>query len=168
MGHFLLTRLLRERIVASAPARIITVASRAHIFARHIDWDAVQRPTRTLFAVHEYAVSKLANVLFSAELGRHLHATAVSTYALHPGVVNSDIWRSLPSPLRALNRLRLISPREGASTTLYCALDAPAEQTGLYYSDCAVKRPSAVAEDASLAETLWQRSEDWIAQRGYA
>src|SRR5262249_21981204 len=72
MGHFLLTQLLLERIKDSAPARIVTVASRAHRRVEGIDWRALQRPTATFTGVREYCVSKLANVLFSAELGRRL------------------------------------------------------------------------------------------------
>ena len=166
MGHFLLTRLLQERLVQSAPARIVTVSSRAHLLARHIEWDALLRPTRSLFGVKEYAVSKLANVLFSAELGRRLAQSGVSTYALHPGVVDSEIWRALPSPLRMLNRMRLISTQQGALTTLYCATSAPAEETGLYYADCRVRPPSPLAQDAMLGELLWQQSERWLRERG--
>ena len=76
IGHFLFTQLLLERIKHSAPARIVTVASRAHYRARGIDWDAVRQPTKTTAALPEYGVSKLANVLFSAELARRLQGTA--------------------------------------------------------------------------------------------
>jgi NAD(P)-dependent dehydrogenase (short-subunit alcohol dehydrogenase family) len=89
VGHFLLTTLLLDRIRASAPARIVTLASKAHYRAPGIDWDAVRRPTKTRTALHEYGVSKLANVLFSAELARRLAGTGVTTYSLHPGVVAS-------------------------------------------------------------------------------
>ena len=98
LGHFLLTQLLLERLRASAPARIVTVASRAHTRTSGIDWDALRQPTRTRTGIHEYAVSKLANVWFSAELGRRLAGSGVHTYALHPGVVASDVWRSVPWP----------------------------------------------------------------------
>jgi NAD(P)-dependent dehydrogenase (short-subunit alcohol dehydrogenase family) len=127
-----------------------------------IDWEAVRRPTATALAAKEYCVSKLANVLFSAELGRRLRGRGISTYSLHPGTVDSDIWRSLPGPLRALNRLRLISTEAGAQTTLYCALTASAEETGLYYSECRPKTPSNAAQSTALAEELWRRSEDWV------
>jgi NAD(P)-dependent dehydrogenase (short-subunit alcohol dehydrogenase family) len=164
MGHFLLTNLLLERLRSSAPARIVTVASRAHRQVRGIDWPALRRPTATALGVREYAVSKLANVLFSAELGRQLQGSGVTTCALHPGVVDSDIWRTLPRPLRALNRLRLVSPQAGAMTTLHCALSpAAAHETGLYYSDCRPVLPSAAARDAALAGELWRRSQDALA-----
>src|SRR5215470_15714654 len=152
MGHFLLTQLLLERIRRSAPARIVTVASRAHRRVGGIDWAAVRKPTATLTGVREYCVSKLANVLFSAELGRRLEGSGVSTYALHPGVVDSDIWRRLPGPLRALNRLRLISNEEGARTTLHCALsEAAGGETGLYYSESLPTPPSAAGQSRALA-----------------
>ena len=161
MGHFLLTQLLLERLRESAPARIVVVASRAHIRVRGIDWDAVRQPARSFMGLREYCASKLANVLFSAELGRRLRGSGVSTYALHPGVIDSDLWRMFPRPLRALNRIVMISNAEGAKTTLHCAISAPAEESGLYYSDCRPVSPSAAARDLSLAQELWRRSEDW-------
>jgi NAD(P)-dependent dehydrogenase (short-subunit alcohol dehydrogenase family) len=163
MGHFALTHGLRARIVQSAPARIVTVASRAHRHAGGIDWDAVRRPTASWTGVREYATSKLANILFSAELGRQLRDSGVTTHALHPGVIDTEIWRALPAPLRAVNRMRgLISAEEGAKTTLYCSLSAPAGETGLYYADCRVATPTAPAQDPDLARELWQRSEAWL------
>jgi NAD(P)-dependent dehydrogenase (short-subunit alcohol dehydrogenase family) len=163
MGHFLLTQLLLDRLKESAPARIVTVASRAHTYVKGIDWNALRRPTASLLGVKEYGISKLANVLFSAALARRLRGSGVSTYALHPGVINSEFWRMLPSPLRALNRLRLISTEAGAKTTLHCALSSTvAEETGLYYSDCRPTLPSAAGQDVALSEELWQRSAGWV------
>ena len=164
MGHFLLTQLLLERLRASAPARIVTVASRAHTRTDGVDWDALRRPTRTRTAIHEYAVSKLANVWFSAELARRLEGSGVTTYALHPGVVASDVWRSVPWPFRSLIKLRMLSTDEGAKTSLYCAT-APecAGESGLYYDKCRVRTPSALGHDSALAQELWRRSEAWLA-----
>ncbi len=163
LGHFLLTQLLLERIRQSAPARIVTVASRAHYRSPGIDWDAVHQRTLAVTGFPEYATSKLANVLFSAELGRLLAGSGVTTYSLHPGVVASDVWRAVPAPLRWLIKLRMISTEEGALTTLHCAT-APevAEQTGLYYDKCRSKTPSPVAQDRKLAADLWKRSADWV------
>lgn len=163
LGHFLLTQLLLDRIKASAPARIVTVASKAHYRAPGIDWQAVRERTRTATALKEYCVSKLANVLFSAELGRRLSGSGVSTYSLHPGVVGTDVWRSLPWPLRAIMKLATISPEKGARTTLHCATSSSvATETGLYYDECRPKRPSRIAQDTALAAELWNRSEDWL------
>ena len=152
-----------ERIRASVPARIVTVASRAHYRAHGIDWDAVHQPTRSGTGLSEYSVSKLANVLFSSELGRKLAGSGVSTYSLHPGVVASDVWRSVPWPLRSLIKLTMISTEEGAATTLYCATSTEAgQQTGLYYDRCLRKEPSKTAQDLELAAELWKRSEEWV------
>src|SRR6185295_20221144 len=96
VGHFLLTRLLQDKVRQAAPARIVTVASKAHYRAKTIDFDAVRKPTVTRTALAEYGVAKLANVLFSAELARKLAGTGVTTYSLHPGVVASDVWRTVP------------------------------------------------------------------------
>jgi retinol dehydrogenase 12 len=163
VGHFLLTQLLTERLRQSAPARVVTVASRAHYRAKGIDWEAVRRPTAHRFALPEYCVSKLANVLFSAELARRLAGSGVSTYALHPGVVASDIWRPFPRPLRWLVTRRMLTTEQGALTTLHCATaDAVSNETGLYYDDCRARTPSALARDAGLALDLWRRSEQWV------
>ncbi len=163
VGHFLLTQLLVAHIRKSAPARIITVASRAHTRVSGIDWDAVRKPTKTLTGIHEYGVSKLANVLFSYELGRRLHGSGVHTYSLHPGVVASDVWRSVPWPVRALLKLNMISPEQGAATSLYCAISAEAgQETGQYYDKCRAKDVSKAGRNTLLAAELWQRSEDWV------
>ncbi len=163
MGHFLLTQLLLKRLKSSAPARIVTVASRAHRRAPGIDWKALREPTRTTSAITEYGVSKLANILFSAELARRLAGSGVTTYSLHPGVVASDVWRSAPWLLRSLVKPFMLSTDKGAATTLYCATDPGlANQTGLYYDRCRVKEPSKLAQDLALAAELWRRSEDWV------
>lgn len=170
LGHFLLTQLLLDRIKASAPARIVTVASRAHTRISGLDFERLRETTRGLTGFAEYGRSKLCNVLFSAELGRRLAGTGVTTYALHPGVVASDVWRQVPWPFRWLIKLNMITPEEGARTTLFCAL-APelASQSGLYYDKCALREPSADGRNAELAAELWRRSEAWVTEtRGAA
>jgi retinol dehydrogenase-12 len=162
LGHFLLTQLLLPVLLESGRARVITVSSRAHKRTAGIDWAALRRPTSSFTGIREYAVSKLANLLFSAELGRKLRGTAVSTYSLHPGVVDTEIWRAVPSWLRPMLRLRgMITAEAGALTSLYCAQTAPQSETGLYYSECAVASPSPLGQDMALAQELWQRSAQW-------
>ena len=167
IGHFLLTQLLLDRIKASTPARIVTVASRAHYKATGLDWEALRKTTRTYTGIDEYRNSKLANVLFSAELARRLSGSGVTTYALHPGVVATDVWRRVPWPIRPLMKLRMISTEQGAVTTLHCATAAQvANDTGLYYDKCQARTPSVLARDNVLARELWQRSEDWVHDGG--
>ncbi|MCB2007024.1 MAG: SDR family oxidoreductase [Rhodoferax sp.] len=163
MGPFLFTQLLLDRIKASAPARIVTVASRAHYRATGLDWDAVRQRTRSRTGLDEYSNSKLANVLFSAELGRRLTGSGVGTYALHPGVVATDVWRAVPWPFRQLMKLGMISTEQGALTTLHCATaHAVADETGLYYDKCQPRTPSAMGRDTTLAAELWRRSAAWV------
>jgi NAD(P)-dependent dehydrogenase (short-subunit alcohol dehydrogenase family) len=165
MGHFLLTQLLLPQLQASGSARVVTVSSRAHKRTPGLDWDAVRQPTRSLTGVREYADSKLANLLFSAELARRLQGTQVSCYSLHPGVVDTEIWRALPNWARPLLRWRgLLTPEQGARTTLHCALHAPHSESGLYYADCKPVRPSALGQDVDLAKALWERSEAWLSE----
>ena len=164
VGHFLLTNLLLDRLKRSAPARVVTVASRAHYRAKKLDFEAVRRSTRSISGLDEYGVSKLANVLFSAELARRLQGCGVTTYALHPGVVASEIWRRIPPPFGSIIKLFMLSVEDGAKTTLYCATAAQAAaESGLYYDACQTKRPSKLARDEALAGELWRRSESWTA-----
>jgi len=163
VGHFLLTELLLDRIKQSAPARIVVVASQAHRHIKSIDFDALRKPTRTRTALPEYGVAKLANILFAKELAQRLQGTGVTTYALHPGVVASDVWRAVPWPLDKLIKAFMLSPDEGAATSLYCATsDAVAEETGLYYDNSKVVEPSPLAQDSALAQRLWAESEHWV------
>jgi retinol dehydrogenase 12 len=163
VGPFLLTNLLLDRLRASAPARIVNVASVAHYNAPGIDWEAVRRPTKSFTTMREYSVSKLANVLHAEELARQLDGSGVTTYALHPGVIASDIWRRVPWPVRPLMKRRMDTPEHGARTSLYCAT-APelAGETGQYDDDCRRKEPAAAAT-AALGAELWRRSSEWTA-----
>jgi NAD(P)-dependent dehydrogenase (short-subunit alcohol dehydrogenase family) len=163
LGPFLFTNLLLDRLKKSAPARIVNVASHSHYRAAGLDWSRLHRPTRTVTGFREYGVSKLANVLFSAELARRLDGTGVTAYALHPGVIASDIWRRVPWPFRQLMHLRMKTPEEGARTSLHCAT-APelAAESGRYYDKCKERRPSTLSQDAALAAELWKRSAEWV------
>ncbi|MEE2729768.1 MAG: SDR family oxidoreductase [Pseudomonadota bacterium] len=163
VGHFLLTQLLLECIKASAPARIVVVASKVHRAAKSLDFDGLRQPTRSRTAMAEYAVAKLANILFAKELAKRLQGTGVTTYALHPGVVASDVWRAVPWPFDKLIKAFMLSLEQGAVTTLHCATSAAvATETGLYYDECQPVQPSRLACDAALAEQLWQESEAWV------
>jgi retinol dehydrogenase 12 len=162
LGHFALTQLLLERLTASGPgARVVNVSSEAHYDARGIDYAAVRRPTATFVGMREYAVSKLCNVLFTQELARRLAGTGVTAYALHPGVVASDIWRRVPRLARPIITRRMLTTEQGAATSVYCATSpAVAADSGLFYDKCAVKEASPVATQ-ELAALLWKQSAEW-------
>ena len=161
LGHFALTMLLLDRLADSGGARVVNVSSDSHYSARGIDFDAVKQRT-SFTGTREYAISKLCNVLFTQELARRLgDGAVVTTYALHPGVVASDIWRRVPWPVRPLMERRMLTVSQGAETSLYCATSpAVAADSGLFYDKCAERAPSPVATP-ELAADLWQRSEAW-------
>jgi dehydrogenase/reductase SDR family protein 13 len=163
LGPYLFTRLLLDRIKQAGTARIVNVASESHYRAKGIDWDAVHKPTQTTTGMHEYSMSKLSNVLFAKELARRLEGTGVTTYALHPGVVATDVWRRVPAPLRWVIKKFMITPEQGAEASIRCATDpALASQTGRYYDVGGVeKEPNPVANDVELAKTLWTKSAEW-------
>src|SRR3989475_1045288 len=105
IGPFLLTSLLLPRLRESPQGRVVNVASAAHMTVRQIDWSGLERratPRRSGY--RDYGVTKLMNVLHAKELARRLAGTRVTTCALHPGVVASNIWRALPLPLQWLGK----------------------------------------------------------------
>jgi NAD(P)-dependent dehydrogenase (short-subunit alcohol dehydrogenase family) len=163
LGHYLFTRLLLDRITASGEARIVNVSSNSHYRAKRIRWERLQKRTRSITGMPEYEVSKLSNVLFTKELARRLAGTAVTTYAVHPGVTATDAWRQIPNPIRWFVKRFMITPEEGAVSSLRCAT-APelAKETGRYYDvGGKEKRPNRIADDTELARVLWQKSAEW-------
>lgn len=161
MAYFVLTEGLRERLVASAPARIVNTASAAHGGAK-LDFDDLQSAKGYAgFAV--YGRSKLANILFTRELARRLAGTGVTANSLHPGFVATRFGESSGGVLQALFpivRLFAITPEKGAETIIYLA-SAPevATTTGLYFVDRRPRAPSAEAQNDADAARLWAASE---------
>ncbi len=162
LGHFLLTSLLIERLLKSGPARVVNLASVAHYGAHGIPFERLQRGTASLTGFPEYRISKLAMVLFTKALARRLEGTGVNTYAVHPGVVASDIWRMVPTPLRQLMKLFMLDTERGARTSVYCVSSPDcATQSGLYYDQAEPREPSHEARDVALADELWNKSVEW-------
>lgn len=162
LGHFLLTTQLLDLLRRSGPARVVCVSSDSHYAPDGIDFDAMQRSTKSVTGMQEYGVSKLANVLFAQELARREDPATLTTYSLHPGVIASDIWRRIPWPVRPIVTRFMKSTEEGTETSLRCATDPSlASETGNFYADCQRKEPSEAATPALAAE-LWERSEAWV------
>ena len=163
LGHFLLTQLLLDRLRASAPARIVHVASNNHYRARGIDWEAIRKPTASVTGLPEYDVSKLANVTFAVELARRLTGTGVTSYAVNPGRVASNIWQRVPWPIRPLFKLTMRSTARGAESTLLAATGT-VENGGYYDKDARRRAPNPLANDRVLARDLWRHSEALLAE----
>lgn len=163
LGHYLFTRLLLDRLRQSRPSRVVVVASRNHTFVDGIDWQAVTEPTASTTGLHEYGVSKLANVLFAKELARRVEGQGVTTYSLNPGRVASDVWRRIPRPVAWLMKMTMLTNEEGARTSVYCATaEELAGETGHYYQRERREKNNPVADDVALGKELWERSEGWV------
>jgi retinol dehydrogenase 12 len=161
LGPFLLTRLLGGHLEAGA--RIVNVASRAHLRGR-MDLEYIADPRARYRSAAAYARSKLANVMSTFALARRLSGTGITVNCLHPGVVASNLlprWLRLVKPF--ISR-PIFDVERGARTTLFAAL-APevAGRTGLYFDEHQVPQPaSALARDLCLQESLWQASSRWV------
>lgn len=162
LGPFLFTLLLLEKLRESAPARIVNVSSGSHYDAKSIPFDRFRERTWTTTSLEEYAISKLCNVMFTKELARGKAGKGVTSYSLHPGMVATDIWREVPFFIRPIIKLFMISVEEGAKTQIYCATSPDcANEDGLYYTKCKVKKPLPLAEDEALSKELWDKSVAW-------
>jgi NAD(P)-dependent dehydrogenase (short-subunit alcohol dehydrogenase family) len=162
LGYFLLTNLLRDLIVKSAPARVVTVASIGH---RHgtMDFDDLGY-ARGYGLRKAYERSKLANVLFARELARRLAGSGVTSNSVHPGSVATDIWADIPSwtkPLVAIFlRPSFLTPEQGGAAVVQLAASPELEGvTGQYFEKGRAVAASRLAQDDALARRLWDVSE---------
>ena len=168
LGPFLLTRLLTERLVASAPARVVNVASTAHQGARRgLDFDDLQS-TRHYRGMQAYSRSKLANILFTNELARRLAGTGATANSLHPGTVASGFARDDDAKGFLAFGVKLIkpfilTPEKGARTSVYLASSPEvADVTGQYFVKCRARTPSPAARDEAAGALLWSVSEELV------
>lgn len=160
LAYFLLTLELLELLKASAPARIVNVASEMHR-GGGLDFENLQGEKRYA-CIPAYRQSKLANVLFTKALPRRLIGTGVTANALHPGAVATGMGRDMVGLMKLANRLCqlfFLSPRKGAATSVYLASSAGVEKvTGKYFVKCRETIPAQLATDVDLQERLWRVS----------
>lgn len=149
-----------------APARVVVVSSGSHYDAKEgIDFDALRRPTASFSGMPEYAVSKLANVVFVQELCRRTAPDELFAVSLHPGnLIGTDVMRRVPRPLETVVKRFRPTPEEGARTSVLCATSPDVlDHRGAYYSVLERKEPSPLATPELGAE-LWERSAAWVAE----
>jgi NAD(P)-dependent dehydrogenase (short-subunit alcohol dehydrogenase family) len=162
LAAFLLTYELREVLAASAPARVVTVSSAGHRFAR-FTWDDLATMQHWTGSGPVYGASKLCNIWFARESARKFAAQHVTSNALHPGAVASNFGASGPAVFRFITRLAtpfLKTSAEGARTSIYLASSPAVEAvTGLYFVGDKPAKPSRRARDDASAARLWQLSE---------
>jgi len=163
LAPFALVNGLLELLRASSPSRVVVVASAAHRRGT-IDFADLQGERR-YGGWKAYAQSKLANVLFAAELARRVPAAEVTANSLHPGVVATKLLLRGIVP-GWLARPWTITPEEGARTPLYVATAPGLERvTGMYFDDCRPTEPSPEARDEKVAARLWATSEELTYRR---
>jgi NAD(P)-dependent dehydrogenase (short-subunit alcohol dehydrogenase family) len=173
LAHFYLTRLLLDRMQASAPARVINVTSVGHHAAfKGMRFDDLQSE-RSYDGMEAYCRAKLANVLFTRELARRMAGTAVTANAVHPGWVRSrfgmdgDTSGTSAFGFRAMRPFQ-ISPKTGAKTSVYLATSPDvATRTGEYWVRSKPGHMGKHAKDDAAAQRLWDDSEQILATAGF-
>jgi NAD(P)-dependent dehydrogenase (short-subunit alcohol dehydrogenase family) len=160
MAYFVLTHCLRERLLAAAPARIISTASLAH-FRRAIDFDDLQTGNRYDLLV-AYGRSKLCNILFTRELARRLAGTGVTANCVDPGLVVTNFGQRDGGLLGVLMRVLMLfagRPDKAVDTIAYLAGSSEvADVTGRYFFGRRQALQSRAAQDDKAAQRLWQAS----------
>jgi NAD(P)-dependent dehydrogenase (short-subunit alcohol dehydrogenase family) len=170
LGPFYLTELLTDRLIASAPARVVNVASTAHRSARRgVGFDDLQS-RQHYRGMQVYGRSKLANMLFTTELARRMSGRGVTANSLHPGTVatgyarDGDATGFLAFGVKVIKPF-ILTPEQGARTSVYLASSPEvAEVTGEYFIKCRPRTPSAAARDEKAAARLWSVSEELVAR----
>ncbi|KAM8714247.1 hypothetical protein ACLKA7_014391 [Drosophila subpalustris] len=168
LGHFLLTNLLLDVLKKTRPSRIVVVSSLAHTRGEINTGDL--NSELSYDEGKAYSQSKLANILFTRELARRLEGSKVTVNALHPGIVDTELFRHMGFFtnffagvfVRPLFWPFVKTPKSGAQTSLFVALDPELEKvTGEYFSDCQITDVAPAARDVHIAKWLWAVSEKW-------
>ena len=165
LGYFLFTTLLMDRIITSAPTRIVSVASDAHKFGA-VDFDDLQSEKR-FGAMRVYGQSKGCNILFTVELAKRLEGTGVTANAVHPGAVNTGLGANSGPLMAMLQKVAMVfmkSPAAGADTSVYLAASPEVEgMSGGYFFKRKPRTSTVQTRDPELAKRLWTISEALVA-----
>lgn len=181
LGHFLFTCLLAPALLAGAPARIVNLSSAGHKFA-DVNFDDPNYRQRDYEKWQAYGESKTANALFTVGIDKRLKDSGVRAYAVHPGVIMTELSRhmdhadfeTLSSRTPAGQELVFKSVEQGAATSVWAATAVElAEQGAIYLENCQIAQPAvqegnsgveSYALDAAAAEQLWALSEQLVGQ----
>lgn len=168
LGHFLLTHLLLNKLKASPSSRIINVSAAAYQLGELSDHlDDLQFERREYKTGDAYSQSKLAIMLFTHYLAKHLEGSKVTVNAVNPGVVRTNVHRHMPFRKNVVISwsfapflwFLMKSSRDGAQTSIHCAVAKEEEGvSGKYYTECKIEEPKPVAVDDETAERLWNIS----------
>jgi len=162
LAHYLLTRLVLERLRESAPARIVGVSSLGHALCRQIRYEDPDFEQGRFSALRAYGQSKLANILFARELTRRLNDSGVTANSIHPGLVYTNLALQHGGFLKwitPLTRWLFKTPAQGAQTVIHAATAPELKgRSGIYLSNCRETEPRAPAKDDQAASRLWDLS----------
>ncbi len=163
LGHFLFVNETLAAVKQSEAGRIVILSSCAHhnAPAEGIDFDNLDG-SRSYSPWTAYGRSKLANGLHALELARRLRDTSITVNAVHPGVIQTNLWRQLPNPVSEENMNK--STAQGAATQCYVAANPAAGSiSGQYFADCNPVQANPLMYDESLSRRLWDVSEQLLA-----
>ncbi|MET4637419.1 SDR family NAD(P)-dependent oxidoreductase [Mycetocola sp. 2940] len=166
LAPFLLTNLLRDRLIESG-ARVINTSSVANARFARFDIDDVHAENG-YSENRAYGNAKLANILFTAELHNRFFERGISTAAFHPGIVATGFATGSTSLMRHLYRsvfkVFLVSPEQGADTLVWLATTVPGVDwvSGAYYDKRSIARANPLAYDTTLAARLWDLSAELV------
>jgi NAD(P)-dependent dehydrogenase (short-subunit alcohol dehydrogenase family) len=167
LAYFLLTNLLLEILEVSRAARIVSVASVMHERGT-LEFDDILFERRPYSPISVYSASKLANVVWNAELARRIEGKGVTANVLHPGIISSNFGASGGGLVRFVVKMIkpfMKTPENGARTTLYVASSPEVDgKTGCYFVDSKPATPSAAARAADAGRRLWEISEQLTAK----
>jgi NAD(P)-dependent dehydrogenase (short-subunit alcohol dehydrogenase family) len=167
LSHFLLTQLLLDRLKASAPARIVNVATLTRGLA--IDLDDLMLEKRKYSIFKAVGPTKLALILLTRELAKRLEGSGVTVNALHPGLVKTELLDDSPWLMRAIFGLLSTTPAKGAATSVYLASSGEVEKvSGKLWAKCKEVALSGPASDDGLAKRLWEASAKLVKLDGAA
>jgi len=160
LGYFLLTNLLLDALKASAPARIVNVASSAEAFGT-INFDDLMLE-KHFTAMHAYGQSKAANIIFTYELAKKLAGTGITVNSVHPGVVRTNFGAQSGGFFRIFTTVArpfFLSSEQGAQTLIYLATSPDVEGvTGQYFTKKRPIKSSKQTYDPAVQQRLWQVS----------
>lgn len=162
LSHYLLTRKLLDGLITNSPSRIINLSSNAHFNIKSFDPAGGSGRTKSLTGLPEYSYSKAAMAAFALELAGRLAGTGVKAVAVHPGVVATDGWRSVPQPFRWWITRRMLTATQGALPVVNAALD-PDLRSGSYLTPDGERSVHPLVADSTATRRLWEISEQRVA-----
>ncbi len=163
LSYFLLTNLLLDVLKASAPSRVVNLSSNLHASGK-VNFDDLQSTGNySRMGWGQYSNTKLMNQHFTFELARRLEGTGVTVNSVHPGVIGTNLSRTMPKWMHSVYKAVMPKPEDGAKTSIYVAT-APelVNVTGQYFTNSKLAKAADIARDPDTARRLWDISAQMV------